>query len=266
MKKEYALFPPSPDLAPWIDSHWYLAMKKQESAKKISLLKPALGKGEFVVHLSRRRTIQWNGEQQHSFPTACLIGILQKPLLWELPSGISLFGTYFKPQGIMAIYPPPSFFAQAPWVDAAAWWEGPLNALCQELQATHEPQALVEPMEAFLRMMFEEAPSPPIQICKALDLIHHTHGNLTVDELSEVACMSERQFQRVFKARLGINPKAYLRLIRFQKSYQYLKTHHPGSWPEVAYQFGYADQAHFIRDFKTFSGASPKRAFLPTLA
>ena len=55
-----------------------------------------------------------------------------------------------------------------------------------------------------------------------------------------------------------MGPKAYQRIIRFRNAYEYLQQNEGNfSWANVSYNFGYSDQAHFIRDFKKFTGALP---------
>lgn len=69
--------------------------------------------------------------------------------------------------------------------------------------------------------------------------------------------LSLRQFQRLFKSYVGVSPDAYRRILRFQKSIRTLQLGNFEKLSEVAYELGYADQSHFIKSFKQFSGYSP---------
>jgi AraC-like DNA-binding protein len=83
------------------------------------------------------------------------------------------------------------------------------------------------------------------------------NGNVTIEQLASIACLSLRQFERVCKDRIGLPPKLYARLTRFSKAYR-LRENLPGiSWTSIAYECGYFDQMHMIRDFKTFAGVAP---------
>ncbi|WP_118973028.1 helix-turn-helix domain-containing protein [Taibaiella koreensis] len=76
-----------------------------------------------------------------------------------------------------------------------------------------------------------------------------------VAQLAGEQFLSVRQFERQFKQASGFSPKKYLRILRFQEA---LRTAGSGrSLTEVAYACGYADQSHFIYDFKAFSGHHP---------
>lgn len=73
--------------------------------------------------------------------------------------------------------------------------------------------------------------------------------------------MSERSLERLFKKHIGISPKLYSRICRFQTSLKMLKTANTNSLTEIAYLKNYFDQSHFIRDFKYFAGTTPKSFF-----
>lgn len=79
-----------------------------------------------------------------------------------------------------------------------------------------------------------------------------------VTKLSSIACLSKKQFERLFNSLVGINPKEYTRIVRFQKALEQMQ-HQSGeiNQAQIAYMSGYADQSHFIREFKKFSGYTP---------
>lgn len=85
------------------------------------------------------------------------------------------------------------------------------------------------------------------------------HGGMQkIDVLVDKACLSNRQFERAFKDRMGVSPKFYSRLVRFGNAWL-LKENNPAmTWTEVAHQCHYFDQMHMIRDFKTFADVNPK--------
>lgn len=79
-----------------------------------------------------------------------------------------------------------------------------------------------------------------------------------VDRLAEIACLGKKQFERVFRESVGMNPKEYGRIVRFQHALRMMQL---GSrdYADVAYASGYSDQSHFIRDFRQFSGLTPRQ-------
>jgi len=76
--------------------------------------------------------------------------------------------------------------------------------------------------------------------------------------LSSIACLSKKQFERLFNSLVGINPKEYTRIVRFQKALAQMQ-HQSGkiNQAQIACASGYADQSHLIREFKKFCGYTP---------
>jgi transcriptional regulator GlxA family with amidase domain len=66
-----------------------------------------------------------------------------------------------------------------------------------------------------------------------------------------------RQFERVSKERIGVPPKLFARLVRFSKAYRLRERLPLLSWTSIAFECGYFDQMHLIRDFKEFAGVAP---------
>ncbi len=81
----------------------------------------------------------------------------------------------------------------------------------------------------------------------------------TVTELSSIACLSRKQYERLFAALVGMNPKEYAQIVRFQKALKLMQD--SADWvgqAEIAYSCGYADQSHFVREFRRFGGHTPR--------
>lgn len=87
---------------------------------------------------------------------------------------------------------------------------------------------------------------------KLFDLIYSSHGELSVKELAERVNWSERQINRYFNEQFGISLKSYATILRFRASFSHIKE--GKLFPEQ----NFADQAHFIREVKKFSGVTPK--------
>ena len=83
------------------------------------------------------------------------------------------------------------------------------------------------------------------------------NGNVPIENIASLACLSLRQFERVSKERIGFSPKTFARLVRFSKAYRMRENFPELSWTSIAFECGYFDQMHFIRDFKEFAGITP---------
>ena len=85
---------------------------------------------------------------------------------------------------------------------------------------------------------------------------------LSVRGLADMVCLGQKQFGRVFADYVGMKPKEYSRIVRFQKSLWMFQNHHD-SYADIAYTCGYSDQSHFIREFRQFAGITPSAVSNP---
>ncbi|MGI8598685.1 MAG: helix-turn-helix domain-containing protein [Chitinophagaceae bacterium] len=96
-----------------------------------------------------------------------------------------------------------------------------------------------------------------LPIDQVLPLLIKERGLLKIDKLASHACLSIRQFERVFEQRIGLPPKHFSRMVRFAQAW-IIKEQQPHiSWIKIAYECGYFDQMHLIRDFHEFAGVNP---------
>lgn len=85
----------------------------------------------------------------------------------------------------------------------------------------------------------------------------NNNTSIDVTSLAETSFLSEKQFQRIFSEYVGMAPKKFLRVLRFQHAL-YLLQRNPGlSLTQLSYEGGFYDQSHLIREFKSFSGYTP---------
>jgi AraC-like DNA-binding protein len=88
-------------------------------------------------------------------------------------------------------------------------------------------------------------------------LIYATHGHARMHDIALQCAISTSQFERHFKQLTGISPKTFARLVRFEAIRDSLTVTPESSLVDLAYRYGYTDQAHFIHDFKAFAGRTP---------
>jgi AraC-like DNA-binding protein len=99
--------------------------------------------------------------------------------------------------------------------------------------------------------------SEPGMVQKVSAYIVDLSGQVRVDDLAFDAGMSARQLRRLFLEQIGLTPKHFCRVIRFRHSLARLRNSRRGDWTDVALECGYYDQAHFINEFREFSGYTP---------
>jgi AraC-like DNA-binding protein len=113
-------------------------------------------------------------------------------------------------------------------------------------------------LDDFFLERLDDALSPVPSVTRALGRLRASGGTARVSELAaEIGC-SRRYLTAAFREQVGVSPKLLGRILRFQRAVALagLSDPHP-PWAEIAASCGYYDQAHMVRDFNQFAGASP---------
>ena len=139
---------------------------------------------------------------------------------------------------------------------------GSLNELAERIESCADDArcvALIEgwllgqlhaAQEAGLRTNLRRMEAAVRRIC--------TVPRTSVSELAAQACLSKKQFERSFRSCVGINPKAYARIVRFHRALNRMQSDpRPLAQAQIADACGYADQSHFIREFRRLGGRTP---------
>jgi len=96
-------------------------------------------------------------------------------------------------------------------------------------------------------------------VLTALALIHKSKGNIRITELMEQLFISQSPLEKRFRKAVGTSPKKFASIVRLKYLIQQYKPNH--SLTEMGYEAGFYDQAHFIKEFKIFTGDTPEKFF-----
>lgn len=96
-------------------------------------------------------------------------------------------------------------------------------------------------------------------LCAAVTAVRRARGALSIAALGESLGVGARRLERLFRARVGVTPKAFARITRFYAAYESLRAGRDPLGAALAH--GYFDQAHLNRDFRALAGAPPRRIF-----
>jgi AraC-like DNA-binding protein len=111
----------------------------------------------------------------------------------------------------------------------------------------------------FLEARLKNVKTEYTNIFSSIKTISNSCRVTSVKALADNSFLSVRQFERRFKEFSGFSPKLFLRITRFNSVLN--KTFQNKSITQIAYEYGYYDQSHFIHDFQKFSGCNPKEYF-----
>jgi AraC-like DNA-binding protein len=119
----------------------------------------------------------------------------------------------------------------------------------------------IQIVEGFLLAELENTSTIDHVVNETVETIFNTRGRFSVNELSEQHQVNRRQLARKFSSAIGLSPKQLAKTIRIQTALKTLLNEKVSSLTELAYENEYFDQAHFIREFKEFTGLTPKEFF-----
>ena len=94
----------------------------------------------------------------------------------------------------------------------------------------------------------------------AIKIIENSKGQIKAQDIAHNVCLGIKQFERIFSKYVGVNPKKFASIVRFQNVIQ-INSMNNNSMSQIAFDNGYYDQSHFIHDFKSLTGLTPKAFF-----
>jgi len=120
--------------------------------------------------------------------------------------------------------------------------------------ADHDERVIL--LNDHLKKLLSEKNYTQDAVDHAIELIFTNHGMLPVSAIAQSAGVGERQLENLFKKYVGLSPKFFMRIIRFNYIFKLVRENNQ-SWGGLAYEASYFDQSHFIRNFRAFTGENP---------
>jgi AraC-like DNA-binding protein len=249
----YREFAPRPALAAFVDCLWTLDGHAAADAGPDPVLPD--GRPELIVHLGdpfEAMTVDSRAERQSALMFA---GQLPSQLLLRPRGHVAVLGVRFHPHGAAAIIAMPQ--------DEIAG--GPIRLdeisapLARALSAVRDFDGADRTIESVQDVLIRRVDATRIdgRVAFAVHAIVRASGRISVDALANATGLTRRHLERRFLATVGVSPKRLARLTRFQRALRLLETRRSPGGAATAADCGYADQAHFIRDFRLLAGCSP---------
>ena len=139
-----------------------------------------------------------------------------------------------------------------------------INTLCKRMEdSAAKPLNVLKLLEDwFITQLKKNSNLNTNRIEHACQQIMNNSGNLPIKDLYDLANMSKSSLEHHFKEQVGISPKMFSRVVRFNQVNKFLKDTATSDWQEIIYRYGYFDQSHFIHEFKHFFGYTPSQIHL----
>ena len=128
-----------------------------------------------------------------------------------------------------------------------------------KLRTTKDENVLLEILVHYFNDLLKNASiNSDYRIKLATNLILKSKGMISIKEVRQQLHITERTFERHFLKEIGVTPKQFARIIQFSSSLNQISDDDYVHLTDVSYDNGFADQSHFIRTFKRFTGKTPK--------
>lgn len=132
------------------------------------------------------------------------------------------------------------------------------NIISQQLYDAGSIAERVKIIENFLLKQYKEIRTEDFRLInKAVSLINQNRGQLQSANLSGLLAITPKSLERKFISLVGKSPKQFSKIVRFQSIIDTVSKGHCENFTQIALEYGYYDQAHFNKDFKSFSGLTP---------
>lgn len=259
----YNTFEPREALAPFVKCFWILEAPAEDTPEKQSIVPD--GCMEMIFHYGdhfRQYLEDGSAIQQ---PRCFVFGQITRPLLIEPTGEIGILAARFHPEG----FKPFASLPIAEMDDRAVALEELFGEAGQRLAADVLAAASAAERISFVEEFLLQRLTPSAHIDtlirESVALLLQLRGQSSVDQLSDQLGIHRRSLERKFASAIGLSPKQLSKMVRMQAALKLLASGHVSSLTALAYEGSFYDQAHFIKDFKEFTGLSPKKFYADNL-
>lgn len=250
----YYTLPPTAKLADYVRFFWVL--ESEELSNPYIHRSMADGCAELLFHYKGTFT-ELTEEEQVTQPYSLIHSQSRVVRRFITPGGFGIFGAYLYPFAIRHLFdiPAEELTNRLPDLHSLLGKDG--KELEERMMLAPDNNSRYRILTAFLEHKLRNTSSGKHPAMTAVKTVIHSDEQRTVRDLAHHFNLSERQFERKFREYSGFSPKLYMRIIRFGRACRRYQGKTSKSLTDIAYECGYYDQSHFIRDFREFSGYHP---------
>ncbi len=256
---EYREIKPNAAAGRFIKCYWMLEDDSPRGARRdaqidVQRIIPD-GRTELIFNLGRPFASDQDGAWKAQ-PQNFIAGQITGPLLLRSEGPTRILGIRFHPHGAVRVLGMPV----RELTDSAV----PLDSISLRLHRRFTRLGDLSPLQGLAELdaivnectRDHDDADEDILVSAAVAAFERTSGLISIEDVAHHVGLSQRQLQRRFLDAVGILPKLFCRMQRFQQVFRAMESPHV-DWVDAAVDCGYYDQAHLIRDFREFSGKTP---------
>ncbi|MBW8351268.1 AraC family transcriptional regulator [Bacillus sp. IITD106] len=250
----FLTYRPKPPLSEYVNIFWL-----SEGYKPPHKMERVLPDGhmELIINLEEDTFNvydQRNHEKFKKYRGSLIAGPHSEYVVIDTSSQSSTMGVHFKPGGVFPFFKLPVNELCNVHVSLETLWGNKANHMREQILEVKTPDAKFRVLERYL----SEALESPLELHPAVAFaLEKFKDSSDILDICEQINLSPRRFIQVFKEAVGLTPKRFCRVQRFQEVLYLIEQGKLVDWTSIAIECGYYDQAHFIHDFRSFSGLSP---------
>ncbi|MBT1700244.1 helix-turn-helix transcriptional regulator [Fulvivirgaceae bacterium PWU4] len=260
---QYRQFPPSSILAPYVKYYWTLAM----DADHHDVIYPS-GHVELALNISDGKVITILGDNHIKMPNVEVFGQLTAPAHIVATKGTTILVVRFHAHASALFFPNQASDFTNDSIDLNDVFRGEPVELHDRVMEQNSIEHKIDALEKFLirRLIRNDKNQGKLKLVEEICRHAMNSGEVfSVESLASHYGFSERYLQKLFLDFTGVSPKSFFTIQRFNRSLELLKST-TLSLTAIAHECGYYDQAHFIREFKAFTGITPSQFSRPQIA
>ena len=257
---KYLEFKPKKSLAKYIQLVWILESESPEDHYEKEKILPD-GIVEIIFHYHDPFITYLANGKSFIQPGGFAISQMRKFIEIKSNGNTGFVSVRFYPWGAHHFFKKPVKDFLDDTVDIKHLWNGDSEVILEQLKTTDTTDKKANLIQSFLLEKLNYNKKETYKIDEAIKLIRRTKGQLSVEEVCEKTNLSYKQLERGFLTSVGATPKIFSRISRFLNLCRNLKEYENKNMTNLAYDMGFYDQAHFIKEFKDFSGLTPKEYF-----
>ena len=235
----YGRYWPGESLAPFVEHFWTVSWDVAE---------PEIA--EVLPHPSVHLVLEADGKSR-------VAGVPKGRFTTRLEGKGRVLGTKFRPGGFRPFHKAPVSSLSGRTIPLEEIFGPAAEGLEERALGFADPVEAFEEVQAFLEGL-RPVPDPQAELAARIAERGATDREITqVEQISAAFGLGTRSLQRLFSDYVGVSPKWIIQRYRLHEAAERIATGAPIDWPDLALDLGYADQAHFIRDFRRLVGQSP---------
>ncbi|MBX2963327.1 MAG: AraC family transcriptional regulator [Cyclobacteriaceae bacterium] len=253
----YQTFQPNSDLNSLIKCHWTLEIPAEYQSEKQRIVPDGCMELIFILGDDIKR---FTSENEFIIqPRAIVVGQITDAFTIQPVGYVHCFATRFYPYGIANFIKTPlkNLENKETPIDEL-FGQSVAHELEQKIIHATGTQQRIEIIEAFLLNKLNEEATIDNIVKSTVDTLLLTKGSSPIKAILKEDLSKRRQLERKFIKQIGLSPKQLGKVVRMQAALKLLLNQKTETFTEIAYESEYYDQTHFNKDFKEFTGTTPK--------